>query len=442
MLTPPRPHSSLLDSFSALRATAFPRPASPKGGRPPRLSPSDLVAGLAWHVLQPGGTLSANLAMLQGVRMADSSLSERRQSLGTKPWTDALEAFLRKDMGQSGGPNATYKGFRLVGVDGTTFSCGNTRTLKEALKKIKSRRGKEAFFRISCVALCELGTHRPLAVQIGQNEESEGNMAAQIVKNLAASDLLIADRYYGSGKWVVRLSSLASPPMFLLRIQKGYSAIVRKKLADGSKLVHVVDPNTGKPLLVREIKAKVRRKGRLWTAVRFWTNLLDQAQYPSGELISLYAMRWEQEIAFRELKQHLHGEPILASHTLPTAVQEICALFMAQGIVSAARSKVSKEQQIPILEVSFVKTLASCRRLCWLWALAGREIGDALWEAVARRVDQELAWQASKPRRARSCPREVRQPIGTWPRLLKNRYAKGPFEFKIRKSGVSERHWG
>ncbi len=32
--------------------------------------------------------------MLMGVRMSDSSLSERRQSLGTKPWFDAMNLFL------------------------------------------------------------------------------------------------------------------------------------------------------------------------------------------------------------------------------------------------------------------------------------------------------------------------------------------------------------
>lgn len=433
MLSPPR--SSFLGTFSALRSLPLAaQPPSAKGGRPPRLPSGDLVAALAWHVLQPCGTFSASLAMLLGVRMSDSSLSERRQSLGAKPWIKALDLFLRKDAFQGDSPGASYQGFRLVGVDGTTFSCANTPTLKEAVKKTRTRRGKAAFFRISCVALCELGTHQPLAVQIGQREESEANLASQIVKKLGEDDLLIADRYYGSGKWVARLSSLPCAPMFLLRIQERFGAITRKRLGDGSRLVQVKDPDTGEPLLVREIKAKVRRKGRKWTRVRFWTNLLDEARCPAVDLVRLYAMRWEQEIAFRELKQHLHGEPILASHTLPTAVQEICALFMAQAIVASARSKASTGQGIPVLEVSFKKTLAACRCLCWLWAVAGKEIEKDLWEAMARKIEQDLAWQASKSRRARTCPRRVRQPIRKWPRLMKNRYDRGPVESKIRKS--------
>ena len=67
---------------------------------------------------------------------------------------------------------------------------------------------------------------------------------------------------------------------------------------------------------------------------------MDELCYPAEELIALYAMRWEQEIAFREIKEHLHKNTILLSHTPVTAVQEICALFMAQAMVSRARCAV------------------------------------------------------------------------------------------------------
>lgn len=345
-----------------------------------------------------------------------------------------MGAFLRHNADPSTAPGATYAGFRLVGVDGTTFSCGNTPTFKQTVEKTWTRRGKAAFFRIGCVALSELGTHRPLAVKIGEKEESEANLATQIVENLGEGDLLIADRYYGNGKWAARLSALPGAPMFLLRVKENLRAITRKKLEDGSKLVQIKNPDTGQPILVREIKAKVRRTGGKWSEVRFWTSLFNEVKCPATELIRLYAMRWEQEIAFREIKQHLHGENILASHTLPTAVQEICALFMAQAIVVSARTKTSTEQGVPVLEISFAKTLATCRQLCWLWSVAGHEIGQERWERIVRKAEQELAWQASKPRRNRSCPRKVRQPIKKWPRMIKNSYERGAFESRIRKS--------
>lgn len=412
-----------------------PEPRPSKRGRPPKLSSGDLIEAFTWHVLQPSGTFSANLALHKGVHLSDSSLSERRQSLGPALWTEALDHCLRRAACQTEGPPASsYRGFRLVGVDGTTFPCANTPTIKHAVRKTRARRGAAAFFRLSCVALCELGTHRPLAVQIGQNEESEAALAAQIVGALKEDDLLIADRYYGNGKWVGRLFAHPCAPMFLLRVQERFGAHSLKVLEDGSRLVHVMDPQTGERLLVRDIKAKVRRQGGKWTWVRFWTNLLDADTCPANDLIGLYALRWEQEIAFRELKQHLQGKPLLASHTLPTAVQEICALFMAQAIVASARTRVATEKAMPVLAVSFEKTLAACRRMGWLWAIAGKTIGQELWETLVEQVTQDLVRQASKPRRARSCPRKVRQPIKKWPRLMKNTYERGAFEAEIRKS--------
>jgi len=35
------------------------------------------------------------------------------------------------------------------------------------------------------------------------------------------------------------------------------------------------------------------------------------------------------------------------------------------------------------------------------------------------------------PRRSRSCPRKVRQPIKRWPRLMRNESVEGPFHLEI-----------
>jgi hypothetical protein len=203
-------------------------------------------------------------------------------------------------------------GLRLVGIDGTTFNVSNTPAIKATTEKIKSRKGESAFFRLSAVALAALASHRPLAVKIGSSGESEGALAQQLIGSLASDDLLIADRYYGNGKWLGRLESIVSKPFYLLRVQERF---------DSS-----------------------------------WTNLLNAERFPAAELVALYALRLEQEITFRELKEHLHGSFILKRHTLPTAVQEICALFMAQTIVVCARVDAAKSQGLPVLEVSFEKS--------------------------------------------------------------------------------------
>lgn len=424
--------SSLTREFEDIRSTLPKENASTTGGRPPKVSVHDLITGLVWHVMQPSGYFSHHLSILTGLQMSDSSISERRQSLGSSPWLETLDLFLRRNADRRHNPQAFYGGFRLIGIDGTTLNLANTPSVKTKAVKTKTRRGKAAFHRISCVAAVELGTHSPIALQIGENGESEGALAATILSSFEGEDLIIGDRYYGNGKYAGRLLSLPKKPKFMVRVQERFNAIVIKKLKDRSKLVKIKDPVTGEYVVLRQIKAKVRRKGKKWVNIRLWTNLLNQNIYPASELIQLYRVRWEHEIAFREFKEHLHDDNILLSHTVITAVQEICALFMAQAIVAKIRMTTAESQDIQVLRISFSKTLNTCRNLCWLSAIAGKIITASQFKEIAFLAEKELGQQASKERRSRSCPRKVRQPINKWPRLIRNRYVKGKFEHKIR----------
>jgi hypothetical protein len=404
------------------------KPHHPAGGRPPKLCDRDIIAGLVWHVLQPGGTFANHIATLVDQRLSESSLSERRQSLGTAPWRDALDFFLKPIADLNFHPHAFYKELRLVGVDGTTLSVANTPPMKATAKKTKSRRGKAAFFRIGCAAAFELGTHAPLALRIGENGESEAVLAAQIVNSFDEKDLLIADRYYGNGKWAARLLTIPGHPNFLLRIKEIFKAKTVRHLPDGSRLVKIYDPESGTLITLREIKAKIRRLGNSWVKVRFWTNLLDNVLYPAQEMIRLYALRWEQEIAFYEIKEHLHGKNLLLSHTEITAVQEICALFMAQAVIANVRVDAACTHDIPIMQVSFARTLDVCRNLCWLLSTAKDILTQKQLSQIAELAYLHLVQQKSQPRRKRSCPRKVRRPINKWPRLMNNNYYKGEFD--------------
>lgn len=426
--------SGFLQEFNTINLQMATKIPGGRKRRPPRLQRQEVIAGLAWHVMQPSGTFAHSVKMLTCKRMSESALSERRQSMGTEPWKDALKTTLRPLANIKEHPDAFYKGFRLVGVDGTTLNVANTPPMKKKKVKTKSRRGCAAFHRIGCAALVELGTHSPLALRTGEDNESESVLAASVVEHLTTKDLIIADRYYGSGKWAAQFLEMPQQPMFLLRVQERFKAVTMEKLTDGSRIVAVHDPQTATPILLREVKGNVRRPGKKWVKVRFWTNLMDELCYPAEELIALYAMRWEQEIAFREIKEHLHKNTILLSHTPVTAVQEICALFMAQAMVSRARCAVGINYKAPIMLVSYRKTLDACRNLCWLKTILDVNLTKLQMETIIRHIEEELAKQLSPPRRKRSCPRAVRQPINKWPRLMKNIYDKGNFQYAVRKA--------
>lgn len=409
-------------------AKAYRRSAA---GAPPKLKDADLISGLIYHVCQPSGILSQHLCQLTGKYHSDSSISERRQTMGWPLWIDLIRQACGPLAQKTQHPGAFYKGWRLIGIDGSTWSVANTPPVKQRVRKTKCRRRKAAFHRLSGAVLYELGIHNPIAASLGVDSESELALAADLWPLLQKDWLLIGDRYYGVGKVAGILCRLENKPACLLRVRKNLKARIIEVLRDGSALITVIDPETGKALLLREIRANVRRRSGQWVKIRLWTNLLDVTTYPGIELIQLYAMRWEQEIAFKELKIDLKRDSLLLSHTLCTAAQEVAALLIAQAIIVRARLSAAAFGSVPILYISFIKTLQTFQSAWMIFSVIDDLLPERTRQIITRRLFQILVDQQSPPRRPRSCPRKVRQPIGSWPRLLKNTSSSGGFSYKI-----------
>jgi hypothetical protein len=403
---------------------------SSAAGAPAKISAFWLVAGLVFHLLQTCGLLSTHLRQLVGRTISDSALSERRQGMGVPFFESLLDQVLCRIAQISAQPRAFYKGLLLVGLDGSNWSVSNTPPIKARVKKARSRRRRAAFHKLSMTALYELGTHNPLAIRIGMKGESEMELAAPLLPLLRNDWLLIADRYYGIAKFTSKLLALPEDVRFLLRVRKNLKSKVCQRLRDRSCLVEILDNTSGQRLLLREIHAGVRRRSGQWISIRLWTNLLDPKQYPATELVALYGVRWEQETAYKELKIHLRRSPLLLSHTLITAAQEIAGLVLAQALVARVRLAAAGDHT-PVLQISFIRTLDLFRSLWSIVPLLGDLLRGKSSSQLLNRTLQHIVLSPSPPRRARSCPRALRQPVSKWPRLLRNSATTGAFQFNI-----------
>ncbi len=404
-------------------------------GAPTRVSAHSLVMGMVFHVLLPAGLLSTHIQQVTGQKICDSSISQRREAMGTTLFHVLLNKTLAHMAHPSTHPHAFYKKLRLVGIDGSTFSIANTPSVKACARKTRSRRGPAAFFKLAMTALHELGTHNPLAAKIGMKGESEMALAVPLISDIPSGCLLIADRYYGVAKFLTALLDVPTKPCFLVRSRDNLKCVYVKHFADGSSLIEIRDETTRKKTLLREILGRVQTRSGRWQSVRLWTNLLDPKMYPAKELVALYGMRWEQETAFKQIKVNLRRSPVLLSHTLVAATQEICCLLLAQNALARMRLSAAGKE-CPLLQISFTQTLQHCRSY---WFFASDVFGDIITpeqrNLLLERILAMLRQQPSPPRRARSCPRALRQPVSKWPRLRKNAYSKGTFKFQIiRKS--------
>jgi hypothetical protein len=406
--------------------------------RPPKLSAYDLIMGLVFHCLRGCGTLPENIQMVTGKRIAKSSVSQRRQNLPWGVFVSLMKAALRPKADPQKHARAFYKGWRLVALDGTQFSVSNTPQILSSLSKAASRRMKAAFAKIGVVLLVELGIHNPLAAAIAKEGDSELSLAKQLLAALPEGSLLIADRLYGVGAFLGLLVAefAKRPAHFLVRVRGNLKPKMLQRLSDGSALVEVKSRESKEKFQAREIRGRVRRPRGAWVEVRFWTSLLDCKEYPAVELLALYARRWEQELMDKQLKVDMRQAELLRSHTVETAAQEVAALILAHAILAEQRICAAARAPQEVLRISFGKTLALVRSL-WVVLAAGKGVlSEEQTLAMTNKVMRLIAETALPPRRKRSCPRAVRRPIGSWPRLTKNTYATGATEYKLTKIHV------
>jgi Transposase DDE domain len=410
---------------------------APRRGRKPRVPLTELLPALTWHALQPSGTVAEHLFQLFGTRLANSSWSDRRLRLPWEIFVELMRRALRPRATVRQHREAFWRGWRLVALDGTQFSLINTPQITTTVAKARTRRGRAAFAKMTTAVLLEVGLHNPLAAAIGRRGQSEWALAVSLLAQLPKRAVLLADRYYGVAAFA-RQALAACQRVgrhFVVRVRVDLQAHRVTRLRDGSAIVRVPvrAERSGRIvdwLTLREVRVQVARRGHRAHAFRLWTSLLDPAVAPALDLARLYAQRWEHELYFREVKRQLRRSAVLQSHTVDTAAQEIAALILASAVLATERARAATPT-IPPLRLSFSHVLNLVRGM---WLVLG-PFDDIFTEQQKRRVVRRgqmlMRRTLTAPRRSRTCPRAVRQPVTRWPRLRRTHSTEGPLDFQI-----------
>lgn len=409
-------------------------------GRPTYiLSRSQLLLSLLFHYsITLAGSFAEHVLLLTGIAMSEGTLSERRQALPFSVFTELLRLVLRplEQVPQSG----FYKEWLLVAIDAVEFNVRNTTSINQDLEKSYNQHSEPAAFaKLRCAVLVELTAHNPLGAQLGLQGESEWHLAQGLLEHLPNRSLLLGDRLYGCGAFVIAAHKMLQPGQGHLLVRAKIGATVKrviKVLKDGSRLVEIkaLEPKDkhriAETMIVRDIRATLQRKGSRPIHVRYWTTLLDAQEHPAEELVALYASRWEHELYFRELKCELGVNKTLQSQTVETAAQEVAAMIIGSALIAEERSKLKPGEPLAH-RISFIKTREILEPL-WLTLTL---CGDILTQTQKEQMAGRFYWMASKlksaKKRARSCPRAIRQPRKRWPRKRNQQSFHGPLAISI-----------
>lgn len=406
----------------------------PRGGGISKLSGWQWLMGKVFHVMAGTGNFASHVKQVTGIPISDSALSQRGASLGWELVAATLRGVLHPLADPDLHPEAFHQGLLLVALDGTRFDLRNTMAMKE--RAVKSRcahgDGEPAFAHLCGVVLVELASHQPLAATFGWKNQGELTLARELCAGgvLPSNSLLLGDRLFGTPSLIhdvlPRLEEKGGA--LLVRVKENLKSRVLETLGDGSRIVavDVTDPSTNTPsgtLRLREIHAEVLLADAPTEPkrIRFWTSLLDEALHPAQTLVELYAMRWEHELFYRELKSHLHKRGnLLDAQTPESAAQEALALLMAAALIARQRMAVAAEAGVAMRRVSFAKVLEATVALCRVLEIGHDLIDEKARAEWTRRMLQELAGSALIPiRKPRSCSRGLRQPVQNWPKIKK-----------------------
>lgn len=104
--------------------------------------------------------------------------------------------------------------------------------------------------------------------------------------------------------------------------------------------------------------------------------------------------------------------------------------IVEQVTVREIRFRVAR-RGVPPLRVSFPNVLEVVKAM-WFTLLVGDNLLTAAQtQQILGRMYAVMGTYVTPARRARACPRAVRQPVTKWPRLLHNASVEGPFRFTI-----------
>jgi hypothetical protein len=328
-----------------------------------------LLEGLEWL-----GQPTKNLR-----KTRKSAVTHARQRLGFEPMRRLYQELVHPIATEHTrgtwypSPKEASSRWRLVSLDGSTLDIQDTPANDELFGRPSAPRGESAFPKLRFVALAECGTHVLFGAAEGPYAFSEVHLARQLLPQLAAGMLCLADRnFFSFDLWQ---ESVATGADLLWRVKLGNELPVLEQLDDGSflsKIYRSTDDRRrdrhGVPVRVLDYTLK-DDVGNLVTPegkdehYRLITTILDPDAAPASDLGALYHERWEVENAFNEFKTHLRGrKTVLRSRTPELVRQEFYGFLLAHYVVRELMHEAALEAEIDPDQLSFTHSVNVIRR--------------------------------------------------------------------------------
>ncbi len=315
-----------------------------------------------------------------------------------------------------------WRGRQVRILDGSGFSMPDTDANRRSYPLPGGTKPGCGFPSGKLAALFCLHTGRLLHFAYSGWKIHDLTLARKLLKYLKGSDILVADRAYGSWLFLALLRKVGVD--YVIRMHQG-RRVTRRRI--GSWLEIWKKPQLPKgenkkmwsklpdEQTVRIVAYRVRRSGFRSHLIYIVTSLSTE-EYPDEAIIELYGLRWQIELHFRQIKTTL-GLDVLRCLSPEMIEKELWMHAIAYNLVRALMLEAAQDHGVPIERISFKGTIDTLLQWKHLWrGKRPRNLGHVRNQLLAR-----IAGDLVPERPARSEPRAKKRRPKNYQYLTKPR---------------------
>ena len=307
-----------------------------------------------------------------------SALSQARERLGELAVRRVFELDAERGDAEPG-LSALWRGLEVTALDGTTMELYRSDAL--ACEFGSSSEAGRPLLRV--VAHVRTASRRWIGAETGSCHDGENDLADKLEGSFRPGMVNLADRGFFSMDRFRRFSAAGADLAW--RVKNGAKSIPARTLEvlpDGSELVVLREsdgmparrrresrnraaprlPDTVARLVTFLVMTGTRSGKRKASRIRVLATLLDHEDRPAAGIASLYAERWQIEIAFLHLKKTVRGaRRPLRGQSPELARQEARGLLLVHSMTATAAVRAAAEAGTGPKLIPFAPVLALIR---------------------------------------------------------------------------------
>ena len=309
-------------------------------------------------------------------QLTEEAFVQARQRMPLAFWM-ALVTILAQRFQQNHPRQLSFRGYRLLAMDGTTLTLPNVQRLRQHYGRPANGARKKAAPQARLAMLTLPGVRIPIAYEVAPLADAEITLAGRLLRHVQARDLLLMDRGFISYGLFWQIQDRGA--CFGTRLRKDLKYKLVQRLGDKDQLVEWTPTDSRRQWrhLPRSIRLRViHYQFPGFRASAIVTNVLDPQQLSREDWVrmahecddngkftpGLYHRRWEIETSFFELKVVLQMKS-LRSHTPASLEYELAGRVVYYLLVRWLIVAAAEKHGLDALRISFTNAVRELEQI-------------------------------------------------------------------------------